>query len=96
MKTNRWWRKERLPTHGRAEFDATDDARGGMGNLGRMPPRMGPAQRAPRLKGYATGVGGVVCRRESEGFYDRGGGFSHSGRKVLIPGVMVAIVNIST
>jgi hypothetical protein len=37
-----------------------------------------------------------LCRRESEGFYDRGGGFSDSGRKVLIPGVMVAIVNIST
>ena len=35
-------------------------------------------------------------RRESEGFYDGGGGFSHSGRKVLIPGEMVAIVNVST
>src|ERR1039457_2920270 len=97
MKTNRWWRKERLATNGSAEFHATDGARGGRGNLRRMPPRMGPAQRAPRLKGYATGeLGGVVCRRESEGFYDRCGGFSDSGRKVLIPRVMVAIVNIST
>ena len=82
-------RQRRVPCHGRC--------RGGMGNVRRMPPRMGPAQRAPRLKGYATGrLGGVVCRRESEGFYHGGGGFSDSGRKVLIPGVMVAIVNIST
>ena len=50
----------------------------------------------PAWKATLRGLGGVVCRRESEGFYDRGGGFSDSGRKVLIPGVMVAIVNIST
>src|ERR1039458_10100859 len=60
-------RQRRVPCHGRC--------RGGMGNVRRMPPRMGPAQRAPRLKGYATGrLGGVVCRRESEGFYHGGGG----------------------
>jgi hypothetical protein len=71
MKTNRWWRKDRLATHGSAE--------------GAPPGRLRYRE-----------LGGVVCRRESEGFYDSCGGFSDSGRKVLIPGVMVAIVNIST
>ena len=39
---------------------------------------------------------GARRRRETDEFYNRGGGFSDSGRKMLILGVMVAIVNIST
>ena len=39
---------------------------------------------------------GACRRRETDEFYNRGGGFSDSGRKMLILGVMVAIVNIST
>src|ERR1035437_7660052 len=46
-----------------AEFNATEELRDGMGGKpGRMPPRMGAAQRAPGLKGYAT----VLRRRINE------------------------------
>ena len=44
----------------------------------------GPEGTPPRRQRYGE-LGRVVYRRENEGFYDSGGGFSHSGCKVLIP-----------
>src|SRR5450759_5139146 len=56
-------------TEHRAEFYGADGLRGGITRRrgGRMPPRMGAAQRAPRLEGYAT-----VLRRSAPQESSRG------------------------